>query len=461
MPLQSSLPDRGDRVDRARRLEYFLHESVSFDEDKWDLNYRSNVARPCDGRISFTDFTPPVKQYVKEFIANGIVVMGLSNGWAHKSMAALRKAFRFLEERHGTQLSPLKLTSYDAFELEEYFRQSGIASARAQLAIVDRFAKFLRGQYDGAPADFRPNILAAPKNEYKKRTFTEGLEQVIPDEVSEALMEAVGLHQLSLNEKIKRSKAKYLRSHQLYLAVVVLLFFSGRRISEVLLLSRECLRESSPTEQATIEEEGVWLLFDNTKVGLGQEEIFITEPAAALVRNMVERVRVLTDALAEGGVCDDLFLTDSPYAGIRGITANTFAVWLNGQTTEDDVVVRPGFIHRNNIKFQGEYYHINPHQMRHTLAYKAYMGGASYVDVGDHLQHRRTIAGLSPMTGVYIHGQEKDVQRVREMHEKRLVKGKAVPLIDNRLVVLNNLDPCDVAIWREQGMILHPTHYGH
>ncbi|MFL5626973.1 MAG: hypothetical protein ACJ788_15425, partial [Ktedonobacteraceae bacterium] len=312
MLLQSSLPDRGDRVDRARRPKYFLHESVSFDEDKWDLNYRSNVARPCDGRVSFTDFTPPVKRYVKEFVANGILVKGLSNGWAHGSMAALRKTFRFLEERHGADISPLKLTRCEAFEVEEYFRHSGIASARKQLAIVARFAMFLREQYEGAPADFRPNILAAPKNEYKKRTFTEGIEQVIPDEVSEALMEAVGLHQLFLNEKIKRSKAKYLRSHQLYLAVLVLLFFSGRRISEVLLLSRECLREPSSAEQAKIEEEGVWLLFDNTKVGLGQGEIFITEPAAALVRTMVERVRVLTDALAKGGVCDGLFLTDSP-----------------------------------------------------------------------------------------------------------------------------------------------------
>jgi integrase len=461
MPLQSSLADRGDHVERASRPKYFLHENVSFDEDRWDLNYRSNVARPCDGRISFTDFAPQVKQYVKEFIANGIVVMGLSNGWAHKSMAALRKAFRFLEERHGAELSPLRLTRCEAFELEEYFRQSGIASARAQLELVARFAKFLREQYDGSPADFRPNILAAPKDDYKRRTFTEGLEQVIPDEVSEALMEAVGLHQLFLDEKIKRSKAKYLRSHQLYLAVLVLLFFSGRRISEVLLLSRECFREPSSSEQSEIEEEGVWLLFNNTKAGLGQEEIFIAEPAAALVRAMVERVRALTDPLAEVGVRDGLFLTDSPYAGIRGITANTFDSWLNGQTTEDEVVVRLGFIHRYNIKFQGEYYHVNPHQMRHTLAYKAYMGGASYVEVGDHLQHRRTIAGLSPMTGVYIHGQGKDVQRIREMHEKRLVSGKAVPLIDNRLVVLNNLDPCDVAIWREQGMILQPTHYGH
>ena len=387
--------------------------------------------------------------------------MGLSNGWVQHSMAALRKTFRVLIERHGADLSPLRLTRDDAFVLEEYFRRTGIASARKQLAIVARFAAFLREQFDGSPADFRPNVLAAPKVDYKKRSFTEGLEQVIPDEVSGALMEAVGRHQLFLDEKIKKSKAKYLQSHQLYLVVLVLLFFSGRRISEVLLLRRACLREPSSDERAEIKEEGVWLVFHNTKVGLGQQEIFITEPAAALVGRMVERVQALTDLLAETGEHDGLFLTDSPYAGIRGITANTFDVWLNGRTTEDGDVVRTGFIHRYNIKFQGEYYHINPHQMRHTLAYKAYMGGASYVDVGDHLQHRRTITGLSPMTGVYIHGQEKDVQRIREMNEKRLVSGKAAPLIDNRLVVLKNLDSCDVTIWREQGMILHPTHYGH
>jgi integrase len=461
MPLQAPLPEKGDRVEWVEHPKYFLHENVSFDEDRWDLNYRSNVARPCDGRVSFADFAFPVKNYIKEFIANGILVVGLSNGWVHKSMAALRKAFRFLVERHGADFSPLRLTRYDAFALEEYFCQNGIAAARAQLAIIARFAAFLRDQYDGSPADFRPNALVAPNVDNKKRSFTEGLEQVIPDEVSYALMEAVGRHRLFLDEKFKKSKAKYLQSHNLYLAVLVLLFFSGRRISEVLLLRRECLRELSLDEHAEIKEEGVWLVFYNTKVGLGQQEIFIAEPAAALVRTMVERVRALTDSLAEIADRDGLFLTDSPYAGIRGTSANAFDIWLNGQTTEGEDVVRPGFIHRYNIKFQGKYYHINPHQMRHTLSYKAYMGGASYVDVGDHLQHRRTITGLSPMTGVYIHGQEKDVQRIRAMHEKRLISGKSVPLIDNRLVVLKDLNPCDVTLWREQGMILHTTHYGH
>lgn len=124
-------------------------------------------------------------------------------------------------------------------------------------------------------------------------------------------------------------------------------------------------------------------------------------------------------------------------------------------------VLKGGFVHWYNIKYQGEYYYLNPHQTRHTLAHKAYLGGASYVDVGDYFHHKRTIDGLSPMTSVYLHGQKKDVQLIQEMNARRVVTGKAAPLISNRLVVLNHLDPSDATIWREQGMVLHPTHYGH
>ncbi len=65
------------------------------------------------------------------------------------------------------------------------------------------------------------------------------------------------------------------------------------------------------------------------------------------------------------------------------------------------------------------------------------------------------------MTGVYIHGQERDVKSIREMNERRLVVGKAAPLIENRSVSLRDLESSDVAIWREQGMVVHPTLYGH
>lgn len=129
--------------------------------------------------------------------------------------------------------------------------------------------------------------------------------------------------------------------------------------------------------------------------------------------------------------------------------------------TEEGDILSTGFIHRYNIKYLGEYYYINPHQTRHTLAHKAYLSGASYVEVGDHLDHARTKEGLSPITGVYIHGLEKDVQLIREMHERWLVTGKALPVLNNRSAVARHLDPSDVAIWQEQGMVVHPTHYGH
>src|SRR5260370_42638039 len=105
-------------------------------------------------------------------------------------------------------------------------------------------------------------------------------------------------------------------------------------------------------------------------------------------------------------------------------------MWLSGAITEEGGVLRGGFIHHYNIKYQGEYYYINPHQTRHTLAHKAYLGGASYVVVGDHLDHARTAERLSPMTDTYIHGQEKDVHRIRQMHDRQLEPGKALPVLN-------------------------------
>ena len=77
-----------------------------------------------------------------------------------------------------------------------------------------------------------------------------GLEKVIPDEVSTALMQAVGRHQLFLTEQAKQSKSQYLKSDHLYLVILVLLLFSGRRVSEILFLKRDCLREPTSDEVA-------------------------------------------------------------------------------------------------------------------------------------------------------------------------------------------------------------------
>ena len=407
-----------------------------------------------------------MKNEVKEYIAFGILGEDLSNSWVHDTLAALKKASQLFVEIHGADFSPLQLVQNDARLLEEHFRQMGLTGARRDIVTVARFAEFLRDKNNGQPSDFHPNPLAVPPRRNKRRSYSEGLERVIPDEVSTALMEAIGRHQTLLREKSTRSNTQQLRSDFLYTVVLALLLYSGRRISEILLLKRNCLREPIP-EEIPETGKGIWLIYRNTKGRLGEKEVFIGEPGDDLVREMVAYVQMLTEPLAKASALDKLFLTDSIAKNtsgdnrIRTMSMDAFYSWLNGFMTDDGVVQRPGFVHKYNIRYCGQYYQIDTQQARHTLAHKAYLGGASYVDVGDHLHHKRSYAGLSPITGVYLHGHKKDVQLIQEMNANQAVVGRAAPLIDNRLVVLNDLDPSDLKIYSEQGMMLLPTHYGH
>jgi len=454
--------DRDDleKQDSRPAFKYLAPQDFAFDEDVWNFSFRSRVARRSSGKVSFVAFPDPIKHAVKEFIIHGTLVVGLSNTWMGQALAALKKALLPLWEQHGPQFSFLSLTQQDAMIVEDTISQSGVTNARGQIAIVARFAEFLRERYDGQPSSFRPRLQAAARHHYMKRSYSEGLEQVIPDEVSDALMEAMGRYQIFLDELVKRSKAKRPPTAHLYLAALTLLIFSGRRISEILFLKSDCLREPTAYEMEKTGQ-SVWLEYHNTKVGLGLREIFVPDPAAGLVRQAVKRAQTLTEPLMKSSGLDLLFLSPTVRGEPRVLDSGHFTRWLSGRTSEDGHILQTGFIHRYNVRYQGQYYYINLHQTRHTLAYKAYLGGASYVDVGDHLHHKRSRTGLSPMTGVYLHGQEKDVQLIREMHSRRVVAGKAAPLIDNRFVILNNLASSDISIWKEQGMVLHPTLYGH
>jgi len=435
-----AFPQDNDAPEKLLMYKNYKHvfpqEYFQFDDDVWDLNFRATTASaPSYNRINFSAFDYAVKYDVKEYIIHGIYGTGLSNSWASQMVRVLRKAFRFLAEKYDSNFSPLMLTRDDARSLEEHFSQSGRKCIDEEVSIVARFAVFLRQKYNGEPADFRPNRRAVPaRSSIERKIYSEGLERVIPDEVSEALMEAIGREQVLLEERMKYTESKLPITEFLYTVVLILLLFSGRRISEVLLLRQCCLREPTGDEIKTTKQEGIWLIYHNTKSQLDQQEVFIGEPAANLVRKMVKRAQTLTGSLASEGEIDRLFLTHSitRYSPrdkgiIRILNSNYFTEWLNGRMTEDKHVGKTGFIHRHNIKYNGEYYQLDTHQARHTLAHKAYLGGASYVDVGDHLHHKRTIAGLSPMTGVYLHGHEKDVQLIRRMNNNRTIVGRAAP----------------------------------
>jgi hypothetical protein len=338
-----------EKQDSSSAFRDLAPESFVFGEDVWNFAFRSTVARRSSGKVSFAAFPASIKYEVKEFIAYGTLVVGLSNTWMHHTTAALKKALLPLCERHGSQFSLLNLTQQDAMFVEETITQSGVTHARQQIALVADFAEFLRGHYDGQPVGFRPHPQAAPPRHYTKRSYSEGLEQVIPDEVSDALMEAITRHQIYLDELAKRSESKKSLGVHLYLAALVVLIFSGRRISEVLFLKPQCLREPTAHEMEKIGHKGVWLKYHNTKVRLGLREIFIPEPGADLVRKAVTRAQMLTEPLREESGHDLLFLRYSVQGEPCMLDSGSFTTWLSGQTTEEGHVVRAGFIHLYNI----------------------------------------------------------------------------------------------------------------
>lgn len=435
-----------------------------YEQDQWDLSYRATTAVSRSGStVNFSAFPPSWKSAVKAFIADAILGGNLSNSWVQGTMSWLRLLMRLVVAQQAPGVGPTAMDAADARRVEDYVRTHGIVRGRRAIQIMAQFADFLRSRHQGQPQTFRPDPhVAAPERPVK--TYSDGWERVIPDEVSAALLRAVQQRWSVLRTENRPVQGGRLRNEESYLAVVVLLLFSGRRISEILLLPRDCLRLLTGSEQEAVGP-GVWLVHHNTKTGSGIADAFIPAPAADLVDTAVARIREITQPLADASSLDRLFLTNAragPHdtGTIRPLTARAFTTWLNGRMTEDGDVLRPGFIHRANIRYQGAYYPVDPHQARHTLAHKAYLGGAGYAQVSDHLGHRRSRAGLNPMTGVYVHGEARAVQQILEYADAGKLIGHAAPLVENRRAVVA-LEPKDVAIYQDQGLLVLPTHYGH
>ncbi|MBI2204833.1 MAG: hypothetical protein HYU41_13365 [Candidatus Rokubacteria bacterium] len=442
-----------------------LPASLRFEEDVWNLAFRSTIAgSPSSHKISFTEFPEPWRDDVKAFITQALLD-ARSNSWILSTLGVLRWLLRILQDRSAASRPPAMLTADDARAVEEWFATSGREQARAELTAIAEFAAFLRRQHRGNPAHFRPSRRAAPPDRRGRAPFTEGLERVIPDEVSRAFMAAVARHEAMIERIALTARPKSVLSVRLYLQICKLLVFTGRRISELLLVVRQPLQEPTDEERAHTGP-GVWFAYNDTKSRQGAFRVFVPEPGAAIVRGAVGHAQALTEDLAARSGLNRLFLTERRGGAngggqARTVSASAFRLWLNGRMTDDWQIIRPGFVHREAIVYQGAYYPIEPHQTRHTLAHKAYLGGASYLDVGDHLGHRRTAAGLSPMTAVYIHGRQREVLQVREMHERRRHHGTTAPLTEHRVVVTRDPDEDAVTRWGARGWFLLPSYYGH
>ena len=187
-----------EQVTHSHRNKLFLHRDFTFDDDVWNLHFRATTAkRPSDSKLSFRAFPSSVKDDVKEFIARDCWGADLSNDTIISILSTLRQAIAFLEQRHENDFSPTNLSRADATAIEEHFTYlKDPYSQRRRVACIAQFAAFLRERHAGEPADFRPDPSTIPLTTNKGRSYSQGLEKVIPDEVSDALMEAIHRHGL-------------------------------------------------------------------------------------------------------------------------------------------------------------------------------------------------------------------------------------------------------------------------
>lgn len=405
--------------------EPYPHAGFTVEDDTWDLRSRTSVPlKPSQHRVSFRDISASNRSDVKAYILERMLCHKLSNSWVQSTLGTLRKLDWCVTSRKGADVVYTELTQADAIAFERFVRDLGRQNPRAEVAAAARFTDFLRERHQGHPAHFRPDPRAVPGQREEKRPLTQGLERLVPAHARQELFGAIGR---CVRDEIQRQRPNI--ALLIKLVALVILGLSGRRISEVLMASRQCLREPTQDELEVLEKAGVWLQYRNTKTGDGHyDEVFIPKPMAGIVRELVTCILSLTASLAEASGLDYLFLTCTRGGARREgfgqpVSEDAFRLWLCGRVGRNGRVERSGFIHRYGIEYLGEFYQIRPHQLRHTKAHLAYSGGASYTDVADHLGHRRTRMGLSPMTQVYIHSQQEAERQIGEWRMRKAAEG--------------------------------------
>src|SRR5258708_21649535 len=169
---------------------------VDYESDQWDLSSRETIAEtPSGHRISFAAFPAGVKNEVKNFVLDDLVAGNRSNSWVRYSLVTLRQFARIVVERHGDGVTLADLSHGDAVAVEAFFRDHSSPRARPRIALVAGFAAFARRQHGQVGPQFRPDPASVPPQQKSGRSYSEGLERVIPMEVRDALMAAVGHHE--------------------------------------------------------------------------------------------------------------------------------------------------------------------------------------------------------------------------------------------------------------------------
>ena len=429
---------------------------------QWPPQAKRIATSPGGDRLNFADLPAWLKMPAKAYVSWGWLAQDFSLSWLQERLVMLRKLGHFVRQERPDirQLADLDRGAADGFV--QYLRQdTSPGNAHRQACEADQFGHWLRQQYNVAH-HFRPRRYAT------KPRFTGAAdsrdESVIPTTVMEQLLSAASRRHTELWTRWANPRARHPRASELlYLQVLRIMAATSLRISQILLMPRITSEHGKPYRLARDgEAPGLWISFRETKTHQGVQERFVPQSLAELVQEALDVALAVTDTLAqEAQELDYVFPTQSKGGAmgggtVRPISAKAFTVWLNGRHDAEGNVLRPGFIHRHEIRYQGYYYTINPHQSRHTLATRLYLGGAGFGTVVEQLLHRGN------MTGVYTHGRDRDIQELQQALDVETVAGGKVAqaLLDPDRVLVGAITDGRLKMLKEEGLYLQVTPYG-
>ncbi len=456
----------GDPNDFAAGRPAYSGASFTFSDDRWifPASEKTIAAKPSYSVLNFSDLPDWLKAPAKAYMAWAWLVQDFSLSTLHYRLGTFNWLARFLRERRldVTQIAALDRSVAAAFS--DYLMDNcSPQNAYGRAGVAEDIGRWLRQQY-GLAQTFRPATFARRPPRPKSDMEAVRAEEVIPTIVAEQVLSAVRRrHEELWSEWIDLGKRTH-RSELVHLQVLQILLATSLRISQILLMPRSSEIADKPyRESRSGEASGLWIIFRETKTHQGLQERFIPEELAPMVKNALDvALEVTADLAAAAPHLNYVFLTNAARSlrthgeEISNIASGTFSSWLNGAHDSEGGVVRQGFIHRNQIRYQGYYYTISPHQARHTLATRLYEGGAGFGTVVEQLLHR------GEMTGIYTHGRERDMRELREALDGGQVAGGSVAtvLLDPDRVWTGEVSDERLEVIKQQGLYIQPTPYG-
>lgn len=430
--------------------------------DVWDLSHRKTMAHPSQ-TVRFVRLPEWLKGAAKDFCLHGILVERYSNGYLARIVDNLYLLVDFLSKYHPdiSNLAHLTAAIGDAFSL--WLQKTDELRPYKKADVVDcinSFCRWLRVHYGEAVQGFG----IRGKFRYKKQH--KGDDKVIPAEVRDQIIVALKVEEEHLRERIIEAErrsgpqakaATLVRQHLIMCQIMKVLLWTGRRISHTLFLKRNPEVPLLPGDPSG----GLRLVYNETKLDRGEQQVFVPLYAAELVRDAIrtaqEMVDAMIDRLSPGHPKPYLFMTRTQKGDFTHLTAERFRQWVNGYTRNGRYF--NGFMDRHDIRYNGEIYHFLPHDTRHTRASLLRRGGATMADVRQDLKHLSL-----QMPYVYTHADETRREELAALYQRQLVDGKAAAFFGNsgesRLMLMKWFTPGEVELMLKTGLRLQKTIYG-